>query len=161
MVFGRHFGVILGSFWHHFCIICSTSFWEAFWEHFVSIWEAFWGHFGDFFDPGGHSERKRRFSRKPIKTNIQFMIFRVGGPTWHHFGSQERLLGRPKTTSIFASIFDAKSDQKGIHLGSLLAPKRGRKSMPKINRTKREILPRTRGQNFKSGSPRRSRGGCC
>ena len=34
------------------------------------------------------------------------------------FGSQRRLLPPSKSASLFASILDAKSDEKGLHLGS-------------------------------------------
>ena len=60
--FGLHFEVILAPFLHHFFIVFSTSFLDAFLIILGSIWEPFGGHFGHFFGPGGHSERKRRFS---------------------------------------------------------------------------------------------------
>ena len=60
--FGLHFEVILAPFLHHFFIVFSTSFLDAFLIILGSIWEPFGGRFGHFFDPGGHSERKRRFS---------------------------------------------------------------------------------------------------
>ena len=43
-------------------------------------------------------------------------------------------LRRPETTSIFGPMFEAKSYQNELHLGSLWPPKGGRKSSPKIDR---------------------------
>ena len=77
--FGVHFEVISASNLHIFFDVVFGFVLEAFWERFGLHLGAFWGHFGHFVGPKGYSERKHRFSRKPMFSNCFFMIFRVAG----------------------------------------------------------------------------------
>lgn len=143
MIFGRLSGSISRLFGHHFRIEFWTSFRDGFWERFGSIWEAFGAHFGSFLDPKGRSDRKRRISKTNEKhcfyTKIKSWrvanrdIFSPGG---NFFDVRKRCryfyrCFAPKVT---------KSERKGLHLGSLLALKRGGKASPKIYRNLNHLL---------------------
>ena len=74
-----HFEVILASILHIFFDFVFGGVLEAFWERLGLHLGAFWGHFGHFVGTKGYSERKHRFSRKPMFSNCFLMTFRVAG----------------------------------------------------------------------------------
>ena len=110
-----------------FRIFFPTSFMDVFWERFGSILEPFWARFGDLFGPKWHqnaSRRKNMIFTKTYELQWILMIFRVGeGPKSRLVRSRRRLLARPKTNSIFASIFDRKSHQNDLKMEPQIVPK--------------------------------------